>query len=100
MRLLFLLFSFQLYMYHTSSEFTRDRFDACFNIIGNKGKRRGNVEDIRYVFVKESVRKILKNPIFGYGTGSFGTIFNNEVDSDHLFYTHTTPHNQLFICLV
>ena len=73
----------------------KDRFDAVSNIIQNNGDRgEGKADDIRYVFVKESLNRIIKKPILGYGTGSFGTIFNNEVTSGHVFYTHTTPHNQ------
>ena len=60
---------------------------------GKEGK-----EDIRYVLVKESITRILMKPFMGYGTGSFGTIFNNEVDSDYLFDQHITPHNNyLFV---
>ena len=73
----------------------KDRFDVVSNIIQNNGDRgEGKLEDIRYVFVKESLDRIIKKPILGYGTGSFGTIFNNEVKSGHVFDTHTTPHNQ------
>jgi len=97
MRLIMILFffiTFQAAMYHTSSVY-KDRVDMLSSIVVNKGmKGKGGVEDIRYVFVKESVKKILKNPILGYGTGSFGAIFHEEVKSGHIFYTHTTPHNQ------
>jgi O-antigen ligase len=49
--------------------------------------------DIRIVFIKESINYIKKKPILGYGTGSFGTIFKREINSGHEYLTHTTPHN-------
>jgi len=92
--LLVLLFSFQFIVYK-STEVYKNRFDGLSNIIQNNGDRgEGEVDDIRYVFVKESLDRIIKKPILGYGTGSFGTIFNNEVKSGHVFDTQTTPHNQ------
>tara|TARA_B100000965_G_C19078808_1_gene535324 strand:- start:84 stop:536 length:453 start_codon:yes stop_codon:yes gene_type:complete len=73
----------------------KNRFDAVSNIIKNNGDRGiGKTDDIRYVFVKESLDRILKKPILGYGTGSFGTIFIDEVKSGHDFSKHKTPHNQ------
>jgi O-antigen ligase len=89
-----LLFSFQFIVYKTTKVY-KNRFDAVSNIIINKGEvGKGKIEDIRYVFVRESFNRILEKPILGYGTGSFGKIFNDEVDSGHDFYPHTTPHNQ------
>jgi O-antigen ligase len=91
---LLLLFSFQFGIYHSTNVY-KDRFDAVSNIIQNNGDRGvGKTEDIRYVFVKESLNRIIEKPILGYGTGSFGTIFKNEVKSGHYFDKHTTPHNQ------
>jgi O-antigen ligase len=91
---LVLLFSFQFVIYGSTNVY-KDRFDAVSNIIQNNGDRgKGKPDDIRYVFVKESLKRIIEKPIFGYGTGSFGTIFNEQVKSGHIFYTHTTPHNQ------
>ena len=89
-----LLFSFQFIVYKTTKVY-KNRFDAVSNIIANKGDRgEGQTEDIRYVFFKESLTRILEKPLIGYGTGSFGTIFENEVKSGHYFDKHTTPHNQ------
>ena len=51
-------------------------------------------ENIRLVFLNESLNAISKKPLFGYGTGSFGSFFQDKVHSGHKFYTHTTPHNQ------
>jgi len=92
--LLVLLFSFQFIMYKSTKVY-KNRFDALSNVIQNNGDRgEGKTDDIRYVFVKESLDRIIKKPILGYGTGSFGTIFKNEVNSGHVYDIHTTPHNQ------
>ena len=92
--LLVLLFSFQFIVYK-STEVYKNRLDTLSNIIQNNGERgEGKIDDIRYIFVKESLDRIIKNPILGYGTGSFGTIFTHEVKSGYVFDTHTTPHNQ------
>ena len=90
-----LLLSFQAVIYKSTKVY-KDRLDAVSNVIQNNGRivGEGKLEDIRYIFVKESLDRIIKKPILGYGTGSFGTIFNNEVKSGHIFETHTTPHNQ------
>ena len=92
--LLLLLLSFQFVVYSYTDVY-KDRFDAVSNIIQNNGVRsEGKPKDIRYVFVKESISRILEKPLLGYGTGSFGTIFKNEVKSGHYFDKRTTPHNQ------
>jgi len=91
---LILLFSFQFIVYKTTKVY-KNRFDLVSNIIKNNGDRgKGKTEDIRYVFVKESLKRIKQKPILGYGTGSFGTIFDKEVKSGHDFQFHRTPHNQ------
>ncbi len=91
---LIVLFSFQIIIYNFTNVY-KDRFDAVSDIIQNNGKRsEGRLEDIRYVFVRESLNKIVKKPFLGYGTGSFGTIFKNDINSGHYFDKHTTPHNQ------
>ena len=89
---LLLLFLFQFVIYNSTNVY-KDRFDAVSNIIKNNGVS-GERNDIRYVFTRESLVRILEKPILGYGTGSFGTIFENEVKSGHYFDKHTTPHNQ------
>jgi len=92
--LLVLLFSFQFIVYKSTKVY-KNRFDALSNVIQNNGYAgEGKVDDFRYVVVKESLDRIINKPILGYGTGSFGTIFNNEVKSGHVFDRHTTPHNQ------
>jgi O-antigen ligase len=89
---LLLLFSFQAVIYNSTNSY-KDRFDAVSNIIKNNGDTE-ELQDIRYVFVRESLNKIFEKPFLGYGTGSFGTIFENEVNSGHYFDKYTTPHNQ------
>ncbi|MDC3395074.1 O-antigen ligase family protein [Flavobacteriales bacterium] len=92
--LMLLLFSFQ-YIIYKSTKVYKNRFDVMSNIIQNNGDAgEGKLEDIRYVFVKESLSRVLEKPLLGYGTGSFGTIFKAEVKSGHYFDKHTTPHNQ------
>jgi O-antigen ligase len=92
--LMLLLFSFQ-YIIYKSTKVYKNRFDVMSNIIQNNGDvGEGKLEDIRYVFVKESLSRVLEKPLLGYGTGSFGTIFKAEVKSGHYFDKHTTPHNQ------
>lgn len=97
--LLILLFSFQFIVYKMTKVF-KNRFDEVSNIIKNNVDRgEGHLEDIRYVFIKESLSRIKQKPILGYGTGSFGTIFDNEVKSGHDFQFHRTPHNQYLYVL-
>jgi len=63
-----LLFSFQFIVYKTTKVY-KNRFDAVSNIIANKGDRGdGKADDIRYIFVKESLDRIINKPILGYGT--------------------------------
>jgi O-antigen ligase len=91
---LVLLLSFQAVIYNSTNVY-KHRFDAVSNIILNNGDRReGKIKDIRYVFVKETLSRILEKPILGYGTGSFGAIFDAEVKTGHNFINHKTPHNQ------
>ena len=92
--LLLLLFSFQFVIYNSTNLY-KDRLDTIVNVIKNKGSRgEGKAKDNRYVFVRESLSRIFEKPIFGYGTGSFGTIFYEEVKSKHIFDANITPHNQ------
>ena len=89
---LLFLFSFQAIIYNSTNVY-KYRFDAVSNIIKNNGGE-GNTQDIRYVFVRESLNRIFEKPFLGYGTGSFGTIFKNDIDSGHYFDKYITPHNQ------
>ena len=89
-----LVFLFQGMIYKTTTVY-KNRVDAMLSVVTNNGLHlKTNKMDIRYVFVKESLKKIFKKPILGYGTGSFGTIFKNEVKTGHDFSYHRTPHNQ------
>lgn len=91
-----LLFSFQFVVYNTTKAY-KSRLDSVSHIIKNNGIREdgGYIrEDIRYVFVRESLTKIFEKPFLGHGTGSFGAIFKDDIDSGHVFNKHTTPHNQ------
>ena len=89
---LLLLFSFQVIIYNTTSVY-ESRFDGVKKTITSNGGE-GSVKDVRYIFVRESLNRIFEKPFLGHGTGSFGTIFKNDVDSGHVFMKETTPHNQ------
>tara|TARA_B100001250_G_scaffold85675_1_gene70767 strand:- start:3002 stop:4186 length:1185 start_codon:yes stop_codon:yes gene_type:complete len=92
--LLLLLFFFQALIYNTTSVY-KNRLDATSSIIKNNGDViKGTGKNIRYIFLSESLKRIFAKPILGYGTGSFASIFNNEVTSGHDFSLHKTPHNQ------
>ena len=96
-----LLFSFQYIVYKTTKVY-KNRFDVVSGIIKNNGDiGEGKLKDIRYIWANVSLNKIFEKPLLGYGTGSFGTIFKNEVKSKHILIppnialtAKTTPHNQ------
>jgi O-antigen ligase len=93
-----LLFSFNFIMYQNVKTYKK-RVEAITEIIKNNGERKGYKRDIRYVFVEETIEDIFKKPFFGYGTGSFGTIFQNKIKTgsisdEYEFFIWTTPHNQ------
>ena len=91
---LFLLFCFQALIYNTTNVY-KQRLDNLSRVIKNNGDiQKSNTKDIRYVFFIESFKRIVNHPVLGHGTGSFATIFNNEVVSGHDFSDHKTPHNQ------
>ena len=93
----FFLLSILFFSYKNSSIF-KYRVDHLNSIVQNKGviDKIDNKKDIRYVFFSHSLKFIKKRPILGYGTGSFGTIFKNNVFSGHDYYVNTTPHNNYF----
>ena len=92
--LILLLFSFQIGIYHSTNLY-KYRIDTISKVIKSNGANgEGGLEDIRYVFFRESLNKILEKPILGYGTGSFGEIFEREVTSGHDFKAFKHPHNQ------
>ena len=93
-----LLFSFNLFMYNKNNSYKK-RVDAVSEIIQNNGQRKGYKRDIRYVFIEETLKDIIKKPILGYGTGSFGKIFiikqkKGIISSEYKFFDWITPHNQ------
>ena len=93
-----MLFSFNFIMYQNVKTYKK-RVEAVTEIIKNNGERKGYKRDIRYVFVEETIEDILKKPFLGYGTGSFGYIFQNKIKTgiisdEYEFFDWTTPHNQ------
>ena len=60
-------------------------------------KEKNEKENVRLVFLNKSLDAISKKPLFGYGTGSFGSFFQAEVHSGHKFYTHTTHNQYLYV---
>ena len=97
--LLLLLFGFQWAIYNTTTVY-KHRINKLSEVIQNNGKNmQGKADDIRYVFFRETGKRIIKKPLFGYGTGSFSTIFDREVSSGHNFKEHITPHNNYLFVL-
>ena len=92
--LIFLLFLFQFVVYKTTKSY-KNRVDTLLTVVKNNGfNSKQQAMDTRYVFVNESLKRILAKPILGYGSGSFGDIFEKEVKTGHNFSQHKTPHNQ------
>ena len=88
------LFLFQYSIYNTTNTY-KERINSTTHVIKNKGiELRTDQKDARYMFISESLKRIIKKPIFGHGTGSFGTIFKKEVTHTYNFTEKTTPHNQ------
>jgi len=72
------------------------RVDTLKHIVENNGQKKNPKaveKDIRYLFVGESLKLIKKKPIFGHGTGSFSSVFKENVLSNYDFIKHKTPHN-------
>jgi O-antigen ligase len=72
------------------------RLDNLKHIVENNGQKKNPKEvekDIRYLFVEESIKLIKQKPIFGHGTGSFSSVFKENVLSNYDFIKHKTPHN-------
>lgn len=92
------------YSAYNESEVFKNRFDNASEILqteiisSDTTELQKSKKNIRTVFLKEGINYIKKKPILGYGTGSFGTIFNRDIHSGHDYYVNTTPHNTyLFI---
>jgi len=96
--LVLLLFGFQWVIYNTTTVY-KNRINKLSNVIKNNGNNeQGKADDIRYVFFRETSKSIMDKPFFGHGTGSFSTIFEEQVKSGHDFKEHITPHNNyLFV---
>lgn len=96
--LVLLLFGFQWAIYNTTTVY-KNRINKLSNVIQNNGNNgQGKADDIRYVFFRETTKRIMKKPFFGHGTGSFSTVFDEQVNSGHNFKEHITPHNNyLFV---
>ena len=83
------------FSYKNSSIF-KHRVDHLTHIVQNDGqkKNKNSVEkDIRYLFTKTGLELIRKKPIFGYGTGSFSSVFKLETETSYDLNKHKTPHN-------
>ena len=80
--------------YNTTNTY-KERINSTTHVIKNKGiELRTDQKDPRYMFISESLKRIIKKPVFGHGTGSFGTVFQKEVVHTYNFTEKTTPHNQ------
>jgi O-antigen ligase len=82
------VFVFSAIVYNTS-DIVKNRFNyEAKNIIQNRKSDRN-------ILLKETIILIKKNPIFGYGTGSFTDEFGsvNEETQKVVSNQHKTPHN-------
>ena len=89
------------FSYKNSSIF-KHRVDHLTHIVQNDGqkKNKNSVEkDIRYLFTKTGLELIRKKPIFGYGTGSFSSVFKLESETSYDLNKHKTPHNNYLYIL-
>lgn len=89
------------FSYKNSSIF-KHRVDHLTHIVQNDGqkKNKNSVEkDIRYLFTKTGLELISKKPIFGYGTGSFSSVFKLETETSYDLNKHKTPHNNYLYIL-
>ena len=65
----------------------------------DKNTNQVKAKNIRYVFHEESYGLIKKKLFFGYGTGSFASVFRNTTKSSYMYYDHKTPHNNFLYIL-
>lgn len=80
----------------------KHRVDSLKHIVENNGQKKNpkSIEkDIRYLFAGESLKLIKQKLIFGYGTGSFSSVFRENVLSNYDFIKHKTPHNNFLYIL-
>ena len=87
--------------YNTSHVF-KHRVDTLQHIVENNGEKKNSKnseKDIRYLFLNEGIKLIAEKPIFGYGTGSFSSVFAKNTNSNYNFIKHKTPHNNFLYIL-
>ena len=87
---------------YENSRIFKHRVDHLTHIVQNDGqkKNKNSVEkDIRYLFTKKGLQLISKKPIFGYGTGSFSSVFKLEIETSYDLNKHKTPHNNCLYIL-
>ena len=90
------------FFFYKSSSIFKHRVDHLTHIVQNDGqkKNKNSVEkDIRYLFTKTGLELIRKKPIFGYGTGSFSSVFKLETETSYDLNKHKTPHNNYLYIL-
>jgi len=76
--------------------------DTLQHIVKNNGEKKNSKnseKDIRYLFLNEGIKLIAEKPIFGYGTGSFSSVFAKNTNSNYNFIKHKTPHNNFLYIL-
>ena len=106
----FLIISFlicvNLVSYNKSPIF-KHRVDHLSHIVKNDGQKKNKKiqlrdkqnKDIRYVFTDVSLKLIKEKPIIGHGTGSFYSVFKENIDKSYSNYPHKTPHNNYLYVL-
>ena len=89
------------FSYKNSSIF-KHRVDHLTHIVQNDGQKKNKnslEKDVRYLFTKTGLELIRKKPIFGYGTGSFSSVFKLETETSYDLNKHKTPHNNYLYIL-
>ena len=81
------VFVFSAIVYNTS-DIVKKRFNSLKEVVKNE-------KSVRHILLKETIILIKKNPVLGYGTGSFTDEFGsvNENTKKVVNYQHKTPHN-------
>ena len=108
------LFLFSQLIFYNYSSVYKERVNNTIYKLKNQGFKTSsnNFQDIRFVMLEKSIKKIKNKPILGHGTGTFKTIYDkdirrknfneegvlNDIITDDWKYDHMTPHNNyLFI---
>jgi O-antigen ligase len=81
------VFVFSAIVYNTS-DIVKKRFNSLKEVVKNE-------KSVRHILLKETIILIKKNPVLGYGTGSFTDEFGsvNEDTKKVVNYQHKSPHN-------